>query len=290
MERGAPDGGVRLRRGQHSGFVAEARGWGWGSLRVMTLASFEAHDAVAILTLDRPKVNALSGALIDDLAAAVETAASPAIRCVILTGAPHFAAGADITEFKAAMDAGGSAADVGIRLSAVCDLIEGLEKPVIAAVRGFALGGGLELAMSCDFRFFAEDARVGQPEIKLGIIPGAGGTQRLPRLVGLARARDLVFSGRMVEPDEALAIGLADRVVPVDSLLDEALASAVEWAAGPTRALGIAKRVMNRGLGLPLSEALALEGAGFVEAFETGDAVEGVDAFLEKRKARFTGE
>jgi enoyl-CoA hydratase/carnithine racemase len=256
----------------------------------MTLARFEAHDAVAVITLDRPKVNALSAELIDDLAAAVGEAATPDIRCVIVTGAPHFAAGADITAFKAAMAAGGSAADIGIRLSAVCTLIEGLDKPVIAAVRGFALGGGLELAMSCDFRFFAEDARVGQPEIKLGIIPGAGGTQRLPRLVGLARARDLVYSGRMVEPDEALAIGLADRVVPVDSLLDGAMAAAADWAGGPTRALGIAKRVMNRGLGLPLSDALAVESAGFAEAFDTRDAVEGVDAFLEKREPRFTGE
>jgi enoyl-CoA hydratase/carnithine racemase len=167
--------------------------------------------------------------------------------------------------------------------------IESLTKPVIAAVRGFALGGGLELALACDFRFLADDARVGQPEIKLGIIPGAGGTQRLPRLIGLGKARDLNYSGRMVEADEALAIGLADRVVPADALLDEALAAAAAWAEGPTRALGIAKQVMNEGLGLPIADALTLEADGFAEVFATDDAAEGVAAFLEKREARFSG-
>jgi enoyl-CoA hydratase/carnithine racemase len=256
----------------------------------MTLARFEAHDAVGLITLDRPKVNALSAELIEDLANAVAEATSPVIRSVIVTGAPHFAAGADITAFKAAMDAGDSAAAIGNRLSQVCDLVEALDKPVIAAVRGFALGGGLELAMSCDFRFLSDDARLGQPEIRLGIIPGAGGTQRLPRLIGPARARDLVYSGRMVEPEEALAIGLADRIVPADSLMDEAMAAAADWAKGPTRAIGIAKRVMNLGLGVPLAEGLAAEAAAFAEAFETRDAIEGVDAFLDKREPRFTGE
>lgn len=258
-------------------------------MTAMTLASLARHGAVAVITLDRPPVNALSGELIQDLETAVAEASAPEVRAVVITGAPHFAAGADITEFKAAMERGGSAAALGMSLSRLTVEIEALPKPVIAAVQGFALGGGLELALACDFRFLADDARVGQPEIKLGIIPGAGGTQRLPRLIGLARARDLNYSGRMVEADEALAIGLADRVIPADALLDEALAAAAMWATGPTRALGIAKRVMNDGLGLPIADALALEADGFAEVFATDDAVEGVAAFLEKREADFSG-
>lgn len=255
----------------------------------MTLAPLTHHDAVALITLDRPPVNALSGELIEDLRAAVADAADPAVRAVVITGSPHFAAGADITAFKEAMDRGGSGADLGMDLSRLTVEIESLAKPVIAAVRGFALGGGLELALACDFRYLADDARVGQPEIKLGIIPGAGGTQRLPRLIGLGRARDLNYSGRMVEADEALAIGLADRVFPADALLDEALQAATKLATGPTRALGIAKRVMNAGFGLSLADALALEADGFAEVFATEDAAEGVDAFLEKRQPRFEG-
>jgi enoyl-CoA hydratase/carnithine racemase len=258
-------------------------------MAVMTLVSLARHDAVAVITLDRPPVNALAGELIEDLHTAVTEAAASDVRAVVITGSPHFAAGADITAFKAAMDGGGAAADLGMHLSRLTVEIESLPKPVIAAVRGFALGGGLELALACDFRFLADDARVGQPEIKLGIIPGAGGTQRLPRLIGLGKARDLNYSGRMVEADEALAIGLADRVVPAAALLDEALAAAAAWAEGPTLALGIAKRVMNEGLGIPIADALALEADGFAEAFGTEDAAEGVAAFLEKRQAHFSG-
>jgi enoyl-CoA hydratase/carnithine racemase len=258
-------------------------------MAAMTLVSLAHQDAVAVITLDRPPVNALSGELIEDLHTAVAAAAAPGVRAVVITGAPHFAAGADITEFKEAMDSGGAAAGLGMQLSRLTVEIESLTKPVIAAVRGFALGGGLELALACDFRFLADDARVGQPEIKLGIIPGAGGTQRLPRLIGLGKARDLNYSGRMVEADEALAIGLADRVVPADALLDEALAAAAAWAEGPTRALGIAKQVMNEGLGLSIADALTLEADGFAEVFATDDAAEGVAAFLEKREARFSG-
>lgn len=256
----------------------------------MPLVRFETHDAVALITLDRPKVNALSADLIDDLVEAVSRASAPEFRAVIVTGSPHFAAGADIASFKEAMDGGRSAADLGIRLSEACDLIEALPKPVIASVHGFALGGGLELAMACDFRFLADDARVGQPEIKLGIIPGAGGTQRLPRLVGMARARDMVYTGRMVDASEALAVGLADRVFPPAHLLDETLAAAAEWAQGPTRAIALAKQVLNEGIGRSLGESLALEAEAFAEVFETADAAEGVAAFLEKREPRFTGQ
>ncbi|MBI5156952.1 MAG: enoyl-CoA hydratase/isomerase family protein, partial [Acidimicrobiia bacterium] len=162
-------------------------------------------------------------------------------------------------------------------------------KPVIAAVRGYALGGGLELAMACDLRMLAESAKVGQPEIKLGIIPGAGGTQRLPRLVGVGRARDLVYSGRMIDAAEAYRIGLADRLVPEAGLDAAALAWADELAGGATVAIAVAKRVIARGIEGPLAEGLALEADGFREVFDTADAVEGVAAFLEKRPPRFSG-
>ncbi len=254
----------------------------------MSLVEYTVEGAVAVLTLNRPPVNALSEELVADLEAGFALAADPAVRAVVVTGAPHFAAGADISEFKAAMESGAGGA-LAERLSAAILALERLPKPVIAAVRGFALGGGLELAMGCDFRYLAEGARVGQAEIKLGLIPGAGGTQRLPRLVGLARARELVYSGRQVGAEEALAIGLADRVVPDDDLIDVAASAARELAAGPTAALAVAKRVLNEGWGMSLSEALAMEAAGFSSCFATEDAVEGVNAFLEKRLAGFSG-
>ncbi len=254
----------------------------------MSHVEFELQGAVALVTLNRPPVNALSAALTADLDAAVTRAMEPDVRAVILTGSPHFAAGADITEFKAAMDGGGGDALAG-RLSEVVRRLESLPKPVIAAVRGYALGGGLEVAMGCDFRFLAEGATVGQPEIKLGIIPGAGGTIRLTRLVGPARAKDIIYTGRFVTASEALEIGLADRVVPDDELDAAAMEYAARLAAGPTVALGAARRAITDGLGLPVPEGLALETAGFDEAFATDDAREGVTAFLEKREPGFSG-
>ena len=254
----------------------------------MSLVEYVAEASVAVITLVRPPVNALSGALIADLDHAISLAADPGIRAVVVTGAPHFAAGADIAEFRAAMDAGGKDFLAG-HLSAVVRRLELLPKPTIAAVRGFALGGGLELAMGCDFRYLADDARVGQPEIKLGIIPGAGGTQRLARLVGVSRARDLVFSGRQVGAEEALAIGLADRVVPAAGLMEAASAFASTWVSAATAAIGAAKRAINEGWGLPLDAALAVEREAFAAAFSTADAREGVSAFLEKRAPRFEG-
>ncbi|HSG79945.1 MAG TPA: enoyl-CoA hydratase-related protein [Acidimicrobiia bacterium] len=254
----------------------------------MSLVRYDVDGAVAVLTLDRPPLNALSLALVDDLAEAIEQASDPAVRAVVVTGAPHFAAGADIKEFEVVFEGGleGSPAQA---LGSTFRALELLEKPVIAAVRGFALGGGLELALACDFRYLADDARVGQPEIKLGIIPGAGGTQRLSRIVGLGRARDIVYGGRQVAADEALAIGLADRVVPADDLLEASLESARAWAHGPTAAIGIAKRAINEGFGLPLDEALAVERGLFADVFRTADAREGVSAFLEKRDPDFRG-
>lgn len=254
----------------------------------MSLVDFSTDGAVAVVRLDRPPVNALSEELNSDLYEAFGRCEDSSIRAVVVTGTPHFAAGADIKGFQAVYESGGDEQIAGTLLKAV-DRLERLQKPTLAAIHGYALGGGLELAMGADFRFLATDAQLGQPEIKLGIIPGAGGTQRLPRLIGLGKARDLNYSGRMVEADEALAIGLADRVVPAAALLDEALAAAAAWAEGPTLALGIAKRVMNEGLGIPIADALALEADGFAEAFGTEDAAEGVAAFLEKRQAHFSG-
>jgi cyclohexa-1,5-dienecarbonyl-CoA hydratase len=255
----------------------------------MSLVRFETRGSVGVITLDRPPVNALSGQLVADLAEAVTSAAAPGVRAVLVTGAPHFAAGADIAGFKVLMDAGGSGADLGVQLGATLARLEALPKPVIAAVRGFALGGGLELAMACDLRMLAEGAKVGQPEIKLGVIPGAGGTQRLPRLVGMGRARDLIYTGRMVDAAEAHRIGLADRVVPDADLEAAALAWAEELAGGATAAIAVAKRVIASGWDRPLAEGLALEVDGFREVFATADAVEGVHAFLEKRAPRFSG-
>jgi enoyl-CoA hydratase/carnithine racemase len=255
----------------------------------MSLVRYETDGAVALITLDRPPMNPLSGELIADLEDAVGRASDHAIRSVVVTGSPNFAAGADIAAFKAAMDAGEGGAAVGVSLSRALRALEGLPKPVVAAVRGYALGGGLELAMACDLRVMAEDARVGQPEVKLGIIPGAGGTQRLPRLVGVGRARDLVYSGRMITGAEAFAWGLADRVVPAADLDEAAMSLARELAAGATRAIAIAKRVIEEGAAVPLDEALALEEAAFIEVFGTEDAVEGVEAFLAKRPPEFRG-
>jgi enoyl-CoA hydratase/carnithine racemase len=255
----------------------------------MSLVRYETDGALAVITLDHPPVNALSTEVIADLAEATTRAAYPGVRAVVVTGSPHFAAGADIASFKASMEGGSGGAGVGIELGRALRAIEALPKPVIAAVRGYALGGGLELAMACDLRVLASDAKVGQPEVKLGIIPGAGGTQRLPRLIGVGRARDLVYTGRMIGASEALAWGLADRVVSSDALEDESIALARALAGGATAAIAIAKRVIAAGLDVSLDEGLELEATGFVEVFRTADAAEGVDAFLTKRPPDFTG-
>jgi len=254
----------------------------------MSLVEYSVDRNVALIVLNRPPVNALSAELSADLAAAFAEAADPQVRAVVVTGDPHFAAGADIKGFQAAYDSGSDdtlASDLGGAIR----LFETLEKPTIAAVRGFALGGGLELAMGADFRYFADDATVGQPEILLGLIPGAGGTQRLPRLVGYQRAKEIIFSGRHLGAEEAHDIGLADRVLPAAQLLDTALADAARWAAGPTLAYGAAKRALNDALRLPIEKGLRTEIDAFLTCFRTDDAREGVAAFVGKRQASFTG-
>ena len=254
----------------------------------MSLVDYTVDGAVATITLNRPPVNALNTELISGIAAAVDQSDDPDIRAVVITGEPHFAAGADIGGFVEAFDAGPQERQSAGLLAVVAKL-ESLPKPTIAAVRGFALGGGLELAMGADFRYLADDANVGQPEIRLGLIPGAGGTQRLARIVGYQRAKEMNMTGRHISADAAAVLGLADKVLPGDELLDTAQADAGEFAAGPTKAYAALKRAMRIGYNLPLDEALEVERAAFAEAFATDDARIGVDAFLDKEKPTFTG-
>ena len=256
----------------------------------MEYASYTTHDAVGLVELTRPPVNAISAEVVRDLDQALDRASDPGVRAVVLTGRPHFAAGADINKFKQAHEEGADARSLEAdRLGALVRRMELMNKPIIAAVFGYALGGGLELAMGADFRYLAEDAKVGQPEILLGIMPGAGGTQRLTRLVGFNRGREIIYSGRHVGAEEALAIGLADQVFPSGTLLESALEYAATLADGPSVALGMAKRAINEGWGRPMDQALEVEAEAFDAAFAGDDAREGVLAFLEKRPARFKG-
>jgi enoyl-CoA hydratase/carnithine racemase len=256
---------------------------------VVSLVEYAVDGAVAVITLNRPPVNALNGELIADIDAAITAAADDAVRAVVITGNRHFAAGADIKRFVDAF--GGDGAEP--QASGLADTVrrlEKLDKPVIAAIPGYALGGGLELAMGADFRYLADDAKVGQPEILLGIIPGAGGTQRLQRLIGYQKAKELNMSGRHVDAGEALALGIADKVVPATDLLDVAEADAAQWAAGPTKAYGAVKQAMGGGFGRPIDEAMAVESDAFNGCFATEDAKTGILAFVNKEKPEFTGK
>jgi enoyl-CoA hydratase/carnithine racemase len=248
----------------------------------------DTEGGVATIRIDRPPANALARAVSLELSEAAETVTGDdAVRAVVVWGGERiFAAGADI---KAMVGYGPEevAEDVG-GLEQACRDIEAIAKVTIAAINGFALGGGLELALACDFRFAAQDARLGLPEIKLGIIPGSGGTQRLPRLVSLAKARDLIYTGRQVDAVEALDIGVVDRVAPADEVYRVALDQARTFATGPSLAFEAAKRALaaaNR----PLEEGLRVEREAFVALFATRDQEEGMRAFLDKREPRFEG-
>jgi enoyl-CoA hydratase/carnithine racemase len=255
------------------------------------LVTVETDNAIATIRLNRPPMNALSAAVQADLAAAAAQVASDhAIRAVVLYGGPKlFAAGADIKEMSAASYA--QMLPDSARLQDALTAVAQIGKPVIAAVTGYALGGGLELALCADFRVLGESTKVGQPEILLGLIPGAGGTQRLPRLIGPARAKDLIFSGRFVGAPEALAIGLADKVVPDDEVYPAACALAAAYAAGPAIALAAAKQAIDRGLETDLATGLELERLSFAGLFATQDAGAGMRSFLENGpgKASFSG-
>ncbi len=244
-------------------------------------------DRVGIITLNRPKqLNALNDALMDELGRALKGFdADPAIGCMIITGSEKaFAAGADIGAM-----ASYSFADVyrGDYITRNWEQIRSIRKPVIAAVSGFALGGGCELAMMCDFIIAADNARFGQPEIKLGIIPGAGGTQRLPRAVGKARAMDLVLTGRMMDAAEAERAGLVSRVVALDKLMDETLEAALMICSYSQIATIAAKESVNRAFESGLSDGIQFERRLFHALFATADQKEGMDAFVNKRKAEF---
>lgn len=254
----------------------------------MSLVAYMTEGAVALLTLNRPPVNALNAELANDISAALSQAEDPAVRALVITGSKHFAAGADIGRFVDAFDSD-SDEEMASEVAQTIVQLEALPKPTIAAISGYALGGGLELAMGADFRYLAEDAKVGQPEINLGIIPGAGGTQRLPRIVGYQRAKEMNFSGRHVGAAEALEMALADKVVPAVELVEVAMADAAKWATGPTMGYAAVKRSMNGGWGRPIDEALATERRVFNEVFRTEDAKVGITAFLNKEKPHFEG-
>ena len=255
----------------------------------MALVDYDVTDAVATIVLNRPPVNALNAELIAAIDDALGEAEDPAVRSVVVTTAmPHFAVGADITGFVEAFETGAKDRQ-SAGLGAAASRLASLAKPTIAAIQGVALGGGLELAMGADFRYLAEDARVGQPEILLGLIPGAGGTQRLSRIVGYQRAKEMCMTGRHVAAEEALAIGLADRVVSADDLLDVAAEAATEFATGPTEAYAGVKRAVGEGLDRTLEEGLAIETEEFARVFATEDARIGVAAFLDKETPEFVG-
>ncbi|MGH9075002.1 MAG: enoyl-CoA hydratase/isomerase family protein [Acidimicrobiales bacterium] len=245
-------------------------------------------DGVVLIRLDRPKMNALSGEVLRQLEQALAGMAGDLPGAVVVWGGERiFAAGADITEFGAV----GEPSQVAGRFHQVLDVLAGFPRAVVAAVNGYALGGGCELALACDFRVAGEGAKLGLPEIGLGIIPGGGGTQRLPRLVGPSKAKDLIFSGRHVRAEEALRIGLVDRVAPDTQVLAQALAWAAELARGAVVAQSLAKRVIDEGSASSLAEGLAMESRAFGEAFATEDAAIGIQSFFQHGpgKARFVG-
>ncbi len=252
---------------------------------------YELTDGIATITLNRPNVhNAMNERMREELTGCFgELAQSPEARVIVVSGAGEraFSAGADIREFVAPQ--------VPVRFRDArrrVDFRAAMDRcgqPIIAAIRGFALGGGLELALACDLRYAAEDAKLGQPEIRLGVMPGAGGTQRLTRLVGPGKARDLVYTGRQAGAAEALAMGLVEHVFSPDDVFDRALRDARAFARGPREALESAKRAIRSALGPPLEDGLREEREAFIRLFGTPDQKEGMRAFLEKREPRFSG-
>ncbi len=245
-------------------------------------------NGVAVLTLANGKVNALSGALVNEIAAAAEELTATPPKALIVTGGDRiFAAGAEISEFGGPAEA----ALIGPQIHVAFDRLAALPCLVIAAVSGYALGGGCELALACDYRIASERAVFGQPEILLGIIPGGGGTQRLARVVGPSKAKEICLTGRQVKADEALRIGLADEVVAPDALMERAHELGATLAVGATVGQGICKRAIDAGLSTSLAQGLQIELAAFVEVFGTEDSQIGVKSFLENGpgKAEFVG-
>jgi len=253
---------------------------------------FEKDGAVGSLTINRPKsLNALNPATLHEIAACLQDVhRDQSIHCLILSGAGDraFIAGADIAAMVTMTALEGKAfAALGL---SVLRTLEELPIPVIAAVNGFALGGGTELALACDLIIAADKAKFGQPEINLGVIPGFGGTQRLARRIGLPRARELIYSGDMIDAETALRYGLVNKVVPLADLMSEAKALAHKLAAKPPVAIQQAKAAINAGIDMDLENGCRFENEVFALTFATADKVEGMKAFLEKRAANFKGE
>lgn len=257
----------------------------------MEFVRLEVEDGVGTIRVDRPKMNALDRQVQEEIrAAAAEAGERDDVRAVVVWGGQRvFAAGADIKEMAAMSHADMVAASGG--LQSALTAVARIPKPVVAAVTGYALGGGCELALCADVRFAADDATLGQPEILLGLIPGMGGTQRLSRLVGPSRAKELIFSGRFVGADEALAIGLVDRVVPAAQVYDEAVAWARQFSGAAALALRAAKESIDRGVEVDLETGLEIERQQFAALFATEDRTIGMQSFLEHGpgKARFGG-
>lgn len=251
----------------------------------------EVGDGIGTITLNRPEVlNALSSQVFKEIADAAEIfAGDKSVRAVIITGGEKvFAAGADIKQMATL-----SAVDVAMSVRPsrrTLDLLETMQKPVIAAIAGYALGGGCELTLAADVRIAADNAQFGLPEIKLGILPGGGGTQRLPRLIGAGKAKELIFSGDIISAEEALRVGLVNKVVPVAELMIEAKKMAKKFAARGAVALQLAKSCVNEGLRMDLEMGLQYEHKCFSLLFATEDQKEGMKAFIEKRKPEFKGK
>jgi enoyl-CoA hydratase len=253
---------------------------------------YEKTDQTAVITLNRPeKLNALSPALLKELHAAISAAdKDDSVRVIIITGGDTvFAAGADLEAMAAAGLDVVQVFKARFAPNNPFDYIEQMGKPVIAAIAGYALGGGCELAMCCDFRIAAESAQFGQPEVRVGLIPGAGGTQRLPRLIGMTKAKELIMVGEFIGAEEAKQLGLVNTVVPAEKLLEEAKKLAAKLIQRPPFSLRLAKMVMNMGADMDLPSALALEREAFSMLFATEDQKEGIRAFNEKRKPDFKG-
>lgn len=253
----------------------------------MSFVSCEVQDRVAVLTIDRPKaLNALNPEVLNDLKAAFEGIDQNEVRCVILTGAgdKSFVAGADIAAMSTMTKAEGEA--FGKQGNDVFLMVENFPLPVIAAVNGFALGGGNELAMSCDIRLASENALFGQPEVGLGITPGFGGTQRLARVVGVGMAKQLVYSAANIKASEALRIGLVNAVYAPDQLMDAARKLAGKIASNAPIAVRNCKQAINEGIELPIAEAVQVEERFFGACFETHDQVEGMSCFLSREKPK----
>jgi enoyl-CoA hydratase/carnithine racemase len=253
------------------------------------LVHLQVDDGVGIVRLDRPPANAISLQLSMDLLDALEEAgARDDVGALVVWGGPKlFAAGADIKEMVA--HGPDEIREQVTKLGAACDLLETMPKIAIAAITGFALGGGFELSLACDLRYAADDSKVGQPEVKIGVIPGSGGTQRMTWLAGVGASRDLTYTGRQVDAGEARALGLVERVLPANQVLEAAVRDARAFARGPRRALAAAKEAIRAAVASPGPAGIAREKELFVTLFGTDDQREGMRAFIEKRPPEFRG-